>query len=156
MSAFWTIRSAVLPSILAIVMPSVSRGTTNPRTSFVSRSRAQTTTMSANVALPIQRLSPSSTHSSPSRRAVVRMPPATSEPPSGSVSPNAPIVSIRAIEGSQRCRCSSVPPAYTEPIARPVWMPKKLFTDGSTRAISACRKPRNRRRAGSVRPSPSP
>ena len=32
-------------------------------------------------------------------------------PPSGSVSPNAPIVSIRAIDGSQRCRCSSVPPA---------------------------------------------
>ena len=60
------------------------------------------TTRSAKVALPIHFFSPSSTHSSPSRRAVVARPPAIPEPTSGSVSPKAPISSIRAIAGSQR------------------------------------------------------
>ena len=46
---------------------------------------------------------------SPSRRAVVVRPPAAPEPTSGSVSPKAPIFSIRAIGGSQRCFCSSRP-----------------------------------------------
>jgi hypothetical protein len=38
------------------------------------------------------------------------MPPATSDPPSGSVIANAPILSIAAISGSQRSRCSWLPP----------------------------------------------
>ena len=49
------------------------------------------------------------TPSSPSRRHVVVSPPATPEPTSGSVRPNAPIFSIRAIAGSQRSFCSSEP-----------------------------------------------
>jgi hypothetical protein len=40
---------------------------------------------------------------------VVRSPRATSEPDCGSVSPNAPISSMRAIGGSHRCFCSSEP-----------------------------------------------
>ena len=56
---------------------------------------AQMIVMSENVALPIQRFWPFSTHWSPSRRAVVRRPFAESEPESGSVSPNAPITSPR-------------------------------------------------------------
>jgi hypothetical protein len=49
------------------------------------------TTQSENVALPIQRLAPFRIQLPPSRRAVVRVPPATSDPPSGSVRPKAPI-----------------------------------------------------------------
>ena len=105
------------------------------------------TTRSAKVPLPIQRFSPSSTHSSPSRRAVVSSPRATSEPPCGSVSPNAPISSIRAIAGSQRSRCSSEPHRSMLPIASPLWMPKKLFIDGSVWAISREMNPISSRRA---------
>ena len=66
-----------------------------------SSERAQTTTTSAIEPLPIQRLAPSSTQVSPSRRALVSS--ATeSEPCAGSVSAKAPIVSSRAIAGSQR------------------------------------------------------
>ena len=74
-----------------------------------SSSLAQITMRSANVALPIQVFCPRSTQLSPSRRAVVVSPRAAPEPVSGSVSPNAPISSIRAIGGSQRCFCSSDP-----------------------------------------------
>jgi hypothetical protein len=48
------------------------------------------------------------THSSPSSRAVVRVAPA-SEPPPGSVSPNAPSFSPAASAGSHSCFCSSEP-----------------------------------------------
>jgi hypothetical protein len=100
------------------------------------------------VALPIQRFSPSRTHSSPSRVAVVSIPPATSEPPCGSVSPNAPICSIRAIAGSQRSCCSGVPQAQMLPIASPEWTPKKLLIEASMRAISAWANPMSNRLAG--------
>ena len=84
------------------VMPSVPFSTTNPLTWSSASSRAQITTRSAKDALPIHFFSPSSTHASPSRRAVVARPPAIPDPTSGSVSPKAPISSIRAIAGSQR------------------------------------------------------
>ena len=48
------------------------------------------------------------THSSPSSRAVVRVAPA-SEPPPGSVSPNAPSRSPAASAGSHSRFCSSLP-----------------------------------------------
>ena len=48
------------------------------------------------------------THSSPSSRAVVRVAPA-SEPPPGSVRPNAPSVSPAHSSGSHSRFCSSVP-----------------------------------------------
>jgi hypothetical protein len=83
--------------------------TTNPSTRSVSSSCAQMMTRSAKLPLPIHFFWPLSTHESPSRRAVVRRPRATSEPESGSVRPKAPISSIRAIAGSQRSFCSSEP-----------------------------------------------
>ena len=63
------------------------------------------------------------------------------EPTSGSVSPNAPISSIRAIAGSQRSRCSSEPHRSIEPIASPPWTPMKVPIDGSTRASSIATMP---------------
>ena len=88
------------------------------------------------MALPIHRLAPSSTHSSPSRRAVVSMPPATSEPPCGSVNAKAPIFSNRLIAGSHRRFCSSEPQVSMLPIARPLCTPKNTDSDGSACAIS--------------------
>ena len=91
MSAFCTLRSACLRSILVAVKPGVPRRTRKPLTWSSAVSRAQMTTTSANVALPIQRLAPLSTHVSPVRCAVVRRPRAVSEPDSGSVRPKPPI-----------------------------------------------------------------
>ena len=109
MSAFWTLRSAILPSIFVAVNPGVPFSRTNPRISSLSTSRAHTTMRSAKVPLPIQRFFPLSTQWSPSRRAVVASPPAMSEPWSGSVSANAPIEVRSAMPGSQRSRCSAEP-----------------------------------------------
>jgi hypothetical protein len=136
MSAFCTMRRASLPSIFVAVKPGVPPATTNPFTLSSATSRAQTTMWSAKVALPIQRLAPLRTHSSPSRFAVVRRPRATSEPPVGSVRANAPIFSRRNISGSQRSRCSSEPHWTMLPIARPEWTPKNVANDASTRASS--------------------
>ena len=87
------------------------------------------------LALPIQRLAPSSTQESPSRRTVVSS--ATeSEPWSGSVSAKAPIRSSVAIPGSQRCRCSSLPSRLIVPMASPDWTPRNVFTLPSPREIS--------------------
>ena len=60
-------------------------------------------------ALPIQRFWPLITHVSPSRFAVVVIPPLVPEPTSGSVSPKQPIFSQRAIGGSHLRFCSSDP-----------------------------------------------
>ena len=122
--------------------PAVSVGTTKPFTWPSSASFANTTTTSANVALPIQRFEPFSTQSSPSRRATVRSPRAESEPESGSVSPNAPSSSPVAIRGSRSSRCSLDPPTSIAPIARPDCTPTKVATEASTRAISSAAQPR--------------
>jgi hypothetical protein len=72
---------------------------------------------SAMLALPIQRLRPLMTYSSPSRRTLVSRWTA-SLPCSGSVSANAPIASRSAIGGSQRSFCSSEPRIAIDCIAR--------------------------------------
>ncbi len=54
-------------------------------------------------------LEPSITHSSPSARALVRMPPGISEPPPGSVSPKAARRSPWHSSGSQRSFCAADP-----------------------------------------------
>ena len=108
-----------------------------------STSFAQMIVMSENVALPIQRLAPLSTHESPSRFAVVRRPWAESEPESGSVRPNAPSTSPRASFGIHSSRCSFEPQTLIEPVARPFCTPTKVATDASTRASSSCTNPRN-------------
>ena len=86
--------------------PGVPAGTRKPRTP--SSVRAQTTATSATLPSPIQRLAPSSTQSSPSRRAEVVIAPGLLPPPR-SVSPKQPISSPAARPGSQRCFCSSEP-----------------------------------------------
>ena len=60
----------------------------------------------------IQFLVPSITHSSPSRTALVRIPPG-SEPASGSESANAGDHSPEAHLGRKRCFCSSVPNRFS-------------------------------------------
>jgi hypothetical protein len=60
---------------------------------------------------------PSSTQSSPSRRARVRID-AGSDPKSGSVRPKQPIASPLAIRGSHCCFCSSLPQRQIANIAR--------------------------------------
>jgi hypothetical protein len=59
--------------------------------------------------LVMKDLEPSITHSSPSSRAVVRIPPAISEPPPGSVRPKAPSRSPRHSGGSHCCCCAAEP-----------------------------------------------
>ena len=70
---------------------------------------------------PIQRLVPVSTHSSPSRRAVVARPPAMSEPCSGSVRQNTPVISKDVIFGSHAANCSGVPPTRQAVRNSPAW-----------------------------------
>ena len=99
-------RSDILRVISRALKPGVSVGTANPSTP--SSARAHTTATSATEALVIHILDPLSTQSSPSRRAVVRIPPGL-EPKSGSVRPKQPIRSPAAMPGSHCSRCSSLP-----------------------------------------------
>ena len=71
MSACQIARAAPLPSIVTGSKPGMSFSTRKPLTWPSSSDRAHTTTTSAIEPLPIQRLAPSSTQSSPSRRALV-------------------------------------------------------------------------------------
>src|SRR5260370_13274117 len=98
----------------------------NPFTWPSATSRAQIIVTSPQVALPIHFFCPFSTQLSPSRRAVVNRPPEVPEPTSGSVKPKEPIFSSRAIGGSHFCFCSSQPSRKIEPIANPLWTPKKV------------------------------
>jgi hypothetical protein len=84
----------------------VSVGTRNPR--IPSSVFAQTIARSAIPPFVIHIFVPEITHPSPSRRAVVRIRPG-SEPWSASVNPKQPTTSPRAIGGSHRSFCSSVP-----------------------------------------------
>ena len=103
-------------------------------------SRAQTTTTSAMVPLPIHFFCPLSTHVSPSRCA--RVCSATeSEPCNGSVSANAPIAASLAIGGSQRCFCASEPSSAIDRIASPACTPRKVPRLPSPRLISMCTRP---------------
>ena len=107
-------RSDILWWISGAENPGVSVGTTNPR--IPSSVCAHTTATSAIEPLVIQSLPPSSTQSSPSRRARVRIEPG-SEPWSASVSPKQPIASPAAIRGSHSCFCSSLPQRWIANIA---------------------------------------
>ena len=94
----------------------------------------------AMVPLPIHRLAPFSTHSSPFspgvRVAVVRRPRALSEPLSGSVSAKHPSSSPRENFGSHSAFCSSEPATWMAPITRPCCMPTRVAMLESTRASS--------------------
>ena len=137
MSAFCTIRSAILFSIFvgrkpgrALLDDEALDAGPSPRRAPRRRPR------SAKVALPIHRLAPLRTQCRRPRCAVVCMPPATSEPPCGSVSPKAPIFSKRLIAGSHRRRCSSDPQADDGAHASPACTPKNVATDASAWANS--------------------
>jgi hypothetical protein len=147
MSAFCTARRAIFCSILVGMKPGVSFSTRKPLTWSSASLRAQMTTTSANVALPIQRLAPLSTQVSPSRWAVVSIPRATPEPTSGSVRPKAPIASKRAMRGSHSSFCSSDPQWWIEPIARWLCTPRPVATEQSTAASSHCHEPVNQHAA---------
>ena len=81
---------------------------------------AHTTAKSATEPFVIHILRPSSTQSSPSRRARVRID-AGSEPWSGSVRPKQPMASPAAMFGSHCCFCSSLPQRWIANIAREPW-----------------------------------
>ena len=145
MSAFCTIRSAILFSIFVAVKPGVPFSTTKPRTRFVSTSRAQTTTRSAKVALPIQRLAPLSTHSSPSRargglacrrRRRSRRAARSARTRRSSRTGSSQAASDASAPRTRRCRMV--------PIASPECTPKNVDSDGSACAISSAVMPVSR------------
>src|SRR3954463_15498828 len=94
-------------------------------------------------ALPIHRFWPLRLQVSPALLRFVVLPPLVPEPVNGSVRPKQPIFSQRAIGGSHFCFCSSDPPRYMEPIARPLWTPKKVAIDESNRDISIATNPKS-------------
>src|SRR4051812_23503659 len=63
------------------------------------------------------------------------------EPTRGSVKANEPIFSRRAMGGSHFCFCSSDPQRKIDPMAKPLWTPKKVAQEESTRAISSAANP---------------
>lgn len=90
--------------------------------------------------LVMKHLEPLITQSSPSRTAVVRVPPA-SEPHSGSVRPNAPRISPEHIRGSHSRFCSSVPKRKTGIAPSETPASRVIATDESTRASSSSAMP---------------
>ena len=125
MWACQTARSEPLPSMRRASYPGVPFSTRKPLTWPSAASRAQTTTTSAMVPLPIHFFSPLSTQVSPSRRAEVSRP-TESEPWVGSVRAKAPMVVSWAIDGSHRCFCSSEPSMAMDCMASPAWTPRKV------------------------------
>src|SRR5438445_13343807 len=109
-------RSENLPMWNAVVNPGVPFSTRNPR--IVFSALAQTTATSAIEPLVIHDLAPLSTQESPSRRALVRMPPGF-DPKSGSVRPKQPIFSPEASFGIQKSFCSFDPYALIGNITSP-------------------------------------
>ena len=100
--------------------------------------RAVTVT-SAEISVPafvMNILAPSTTHSPPSRRALVRVAPA-SEPAPGSVSPKAARRRPDASCGSHRCFCSGLPNRLIGCVPSEVWAATVIANDWSTRASSS-------------------
>src|SRR6266581_5538594 len=101
---FCTTLSAILCSIFSTLKPGVVLfSTMKPFTWLSATSRAQMIEISHHGALPIHRFWPLRIQVSPSRWAVVVMPPLVPEPTRGSVKPKHPIFSQRAIGGSHFC-----------------------------------------------------
>ncbi len=95
--------------------------------------------------LVMKHLLPLITHSSVSgsSRAVVRVAPA-SEPPSGSVRPNAPRISPAHSRGSHSRFCSSVPNRWIGMAPSETPASRVMATEESTRASSSSAMPRAR------------
>src|SRR5271154_1473739 len=142
---FWTILSAILFWIFSTLKPGVVLfSTMNAFTWLSARSRAQMIETSHQGELPIHLFWPLRIQVSPSRFAVVVRPPDAPEPTNGSVRPKQPIFSKRAIGGNHFCFCSSDPHRKMDPIANPLWTPKKVANEQSTRANSIATNPARR------------
>ena len=128
-------------------MPGLSCSTTKPFTLSSSTSRAQITTRSANVPLPIQRFSPVEHPLVPVAAGGGLQPARDVGAAVRLGEPERADLLHPAIAGSQRSRCSGEPHRSMLPIASPLWMPKKLFIDGSVWAISIETNPMSSRRA---------
>lgn len=126
-------RSDILFLISGAENPGVSVGTTNPRTP--SSVRAQTTATSAMEPLVIHILVPLRIQSSPSRLALVRIPPGL-DPKSGSVRPKQPMASPAAIRGSHSSFCSSLPLWWIANMASEPWTETRLRMPESTASSS--------------------
>ena len=123
------------------VRPGVPAGTTIAEISLrPSRSPVTAVTvMRSVIAVPelvMKLFAPLITHSPPSSRAVVRVAPA-SEPPAGSVSPNAPSAFPVASRGSQRAFCSGVPNRSIGMAPSETAASRVIATEESTRASSS-------------------
>ena len=121
----------VSPSMPAERM-NVSTGRCRGSSTVPSSSFAYTTMVSAYGPLVIHVFEPLSTYSSPSRRAVVRMPPSASDPLSGSVIAQAPTLSSVSRSSPKRSICSGVPSFMIVPPARPVETPSDVTSPGLT------------------------
>src|SRR5260221_8624929 len=121
---FCTTLRAILCSIFSTLNPGVVLfSTMKPLTWLSARSRAQMIETSHHGALPIHRFCPLRIQLSPSRLAVVVIPPLVPEPTSGSVRPKHPIFSHRAIGGSHFCFFSPEPSKKIHPTAPPLVTP---------------------------------
>ncbi len=102
--------------------------------------RAVTMYVPACPAFVMNRLPPSITQVSPSgvvsRRAVVRVPPA-SDPAPGSVRPYAPITRPEARGRRNRSFCSAVPAIISGPQPSDVWAATMIPSEPQTRLISS-------------------
>ena len=127
---------------LATVKPGRGTGTRIEEISFLPPAGVPVTavTVTSSVMsvpeLVMNALVPSITHSPSSSRAVVRVAPA-SEPPPGSVSPNAPSACPPHSRGSHSCFCSSVPNRKTGIAPSDTPASSVIATDESTRASSS-------------------
>ena len=104
-------RTPSLSSFFPDRKPGVPRSTTTAEMPFFPFARSVTVITTAISAIPplvMKFFEPFSTRQSPSRTAVVRMPPA-SEPDPGSVSPQQPTFSPAASGARKRRFCSSLP-----------------------------------------------
>src|SRR6201984_895751 len=116
---FCTTLRAILFWIFSTLNPGVFLfSTMNALTWLSARSRAQMIEMSHHGALPIHFFWPLRIQVSPSRLAVVVIPPEVPEPTRGSVKPKQPIFSHRAIGGGHFFFFFSVTPRWMDPTAQ--------------------------------------
>src|SRR5258708_13230045 len=124
MRPFCTTLSAILFWIFSTLKPGVVLFSTMKALTWLSAtSRAEMIEMSHHGELPIHFFWPLRIQVSPSRFAVVVMPPDVPDPTSGSVRPKQPIFSQRAIGGGHFFFCPSEAPPEMHPHTSPLLSP---------------------------------
>src|SRR3954466_6867220 len=129
-------RMPIFASGLPVVRPASPRSSTKGRIP-PSSSRAKTTKTSAMGALVMKDFSPLKEKPASLRRAVVRSAKA-SEPASGSVSAQQPILEKPSTGAAKRSRCAGVPRRSSDWPHRPRLAPNESANPGSAR-VSSCR-----------------